>query len=198
MFLLICIKSISLILISLEYHTRKIGANAEGWAISFYIFTLQASFLSLSLQLAAHTGVESSRLLTFVVVVDVVSFRGSVTFVILLLIGTGWVFVKPFLSARDKKIFMAVIPLQVFANIAQVVISETEQGANSWSYWNAVLISVDLFCYIMVLVPIIQTRQHLAQSQTEGKGILSPLFLPNHLFFFVVQTFFLLSLQPCS
>ena len=81
---------------------------------------------------------------------------------------------------------MVVIPLQVLANIAQVVISETEQGANSWSYWNAVLISVDLFCYIMVLVPIIQTRQHLAQSQTEGKGILSPLSLSRiTLFFFL-------------
>lgn len=68
--------------------------------------------------------------------------RGSITFVILLLIGTGWVFVKPFLSARDKKIFIVVIPLQILANVAQVVISETELGLGSWSFWISSFISI--------------------------------------------------------
>ena len=51
MFALVCIKSISLVLISLEYHTMKIGAKSEGWAISFHVFTLQASLPITSLRL---------------------------------------------------------------------------------------------------------------------------------------------------
>jgi len=41
------------------------------------------------------------------------SLRGTVSLIILLLIGTGWIFIKPFLNTRDKRVFMIVIPLQV-------------------------------------------------------------------------------------
>lgn len=41
------------------------------------------------------------------------SLKGIMMFVVITLIGTGWSFVKPVLSDRDKKIFLVVIPLQV-------------------------------------------------------------------------------------
>jgi len=34
-------------------------------------------------------------------------------FITIVLVGTGWTFIKPILSEKDKKIFMIVIPLQV-------------------------------------------------------------------------------------
>ena len=34
-------------------------------------------------------------------------------FITIVLIGTGWTFIKHILSDKDKKIFMIVIPLQV-------------------------------------------------------------------------------------
>ena len=43
-------------------------------------------------------------------------FAGAKTmmmFILIALIGTGWSFIKPFLSASDKQIFAIVIPLQV-------------------------------------------------------------------------------------
>jgi hypothetical protein len=36
-----------------------------------------------------------------------------VLFITILLVGTGWTFIKHILSEKDKKIFMIVIPLQV-------------------------------------------------------------------------------------
>ena len=46
MFVLIVIKAITLVLISLKYFTLKMGLPSEGWAISFYVFTLYVTFFS--------------------------------------------------------------------------------------------------------------------------------------------------------
>jgi hypothetical protein len=39
--------------------------------------------------------------------------KGAVLFITIVLVGTGWTFIKHILSEKDKKIFMIVIPLQV-------------------------------------------------------------------------------------
>lgn len=39
--------------------------------------------------------------------------KGAVLFVTIILIGTGWTFIKHILADKDKKLFMIVIPLQV-------------------------------------------------------------------------------------
>jgi len=136
MFALVIIKTMTLIFISLKYYYLKKGYNAEGWAITYYIFTF---------------------------------LRGSISFIILLLIGTGWIFIKPFLSSRDKKIFIIVIPLQIISNVAQVIISETEQGSGSWDFWSMVFPALDFVCCVLILAPILQTRRHLEQAQPDGK-----------------------------
>jgi hypothetical protein len=39
--------------------------------------------------------------------------KGALLFITLVLIGTGWAFIKNFLTNKEKKIFLVVIPLQV-------------------------------------------------------------------------------------
>ena len=39
--------------------------------------------------------------------------KGALLFVTIIMLGTGWTFIKHVLADRDKKLFMIVIPLQV-------------------------------------------------------------------------------------
>ena len=47
--------------------------------------------------------------------------KGAVLFITIVLIGTGWAFVKHILSGKEKKIFMIVVPLQVQCSIFPVI-----------------------------------------------------------------------------
>lgn len=42
----------------------------------------------------------------------------------IVLVGTGWSYMKPLLASKEKKILMIVIPLQVFAEVAIIVLDE--------------------------------------------------------------------------
>ncbi|XP_050259083.1 protein CANDIDATE G-PROTEIN COUPLED RECEPTOR 7-like [Quercus robur] len=48
--------------------------------------------------------------------------KGITLFTLIVLIGTGWSFLKPYLQDKEKKVLMIVIPLQVVANIAKVLV----------------------------------------------------------------------------
>lgn len=39
--------------------------------------------------------------------------KGAVLFITIVLVGTGWTFIKHLLDDKDKKLFMIIIPLQV-------------------------------------------------------------------------------------
>jgi hypothetical protein len=56
-------------------------------------------------------------------------------FAIILAIGSGWAFLKPFLSDREKRIFAIIIPLQILDNIALIVIEENMEGAAGYESW---------------------------------------------------------------
>jgi len=92
-------------------------------------------------------------------------------FVLVALIGTGWTFVKPFLSDKDKKIIMVVIPLQILDNIAMVIVDETAPGSQGWVTWKDIFKVVDIICCGAVLIPIIWSIKHLREaSQIDGKA----------------------------
>lgn len=65
--------------------------------------------------------------------------KGVLLFAVIVLIGTGWSFLKPFLQDKEKKVLMVVIPLQVVANIASAVIGETGPFIMNYVTWNQVL-----------------------------------------------------------
>merc|ERR1711916_142443 len=75
---------------------------------------------------------------------------GLFLFTLIALVGTGFSFVKAYLTDRDKKVFLVVIPLQLISNIADIV------------------------CCGVILLPIVWSIKHLQDaSSTDGKGVVA-------------------------
>ncbi|PNF43747.1 Protein GPR107 [Cryptotermes secundus] len=100
--------------------------------------------------------------------------KGAVLFITIVLVGTGWTFIKHILSEKDKKIFMIVIPLQVLANVADIIIEESEEGAVEHRTWRNVFTLVDFLCCGAILFPIVWSIRHLQEaSHTDGKAAIN-------------------------
>ncbi|KAL3531862.1 hypothetical protein ACH5RR_005383 [Cinchona calisaya] len=97
--------------------------------------------------------------------------RVVLLFTVIVLIGTGWSFLKPFLQEREKKVLMIVIPLQVLANIASIVIGETGPFNKDWVTWNKLFLLVDIICCCAIIFPIVWSIRSLREtSKTDGKA----------------------------
>eukprot|EP00252_Welwitschia_mirabilis_P027649 TRINITY_DN953_c0_g1_i1.p1 TRINITY_DN953_c0_g1~~TRINITY_DN953_c0_g1_i1.p1 ORF type:complete len:443 (+),score=65.73 TRINITY_DN953_c0_g1_i1:359-1687(+) len=97
--------------------------------------------------------------------------KGVLLFTVIVLIGTGWSLLKPFLQDREKKVLMVVIPLQVFLNIVNIVIDETGPFARGWFTWKQVFLLVDIICCCAILFPIVWSIRNLREaSKTDGKA----------------------------
>jgi len=98
--------------------------------------------------------------------------KGITLFTVILLIGSGWSFVKPFLTEREKKMILGVLILQVINNIAIVVITQETEGEISFDRWTAILHLVDILCCCAVLIPIVwqvnQLEKNMEQNQHKG------------------------------
>ncbi|CAN4077434.1 unnamed protein product [Withania somnifera] len=91
--------------------------------------------------------------------------KGIMLFTLIVLIGTGWSFVKPYLQEKEKKVLMIVIPLQV---IAQIVIDENAPYGDEWKQ---VFLLVDVICCCTVLFPIVWSIKNLREAaKSEGKA----------------------------
>ncbi|XP_069783419.1 protein GPR107 isoform X2 [Narcine bancroftii] len=115
--------------------------------------------------------------------------KGALLFITLALIGTGWAFVKYILSDKDKKIFMIVIPLQVLANTAYIIIESTEESTTDYALWKEILFLVDLICCGAILFPVVWSIRHLQEaSSTDGKAAinLAKLKLFRHFYVMIV------------
>ncbi|KQK00367.1 hypothetical protein BRADI_3g48890v3 [Brachypodium distachyon] len=98
-------------------------------------------------------------------------FKGVLLFTVIVLIGTGWSFLKPYLQDREKSVLMIVIPLQVIENLVLVVIGETGPTGRDWVVWNQVFLLVDVICCCAVFFPIIWSIRGLREaSKTDGKA----------------------------
>ena len=97
--------------------------------------------------------------------------KGALLLITIVLIGTGWAFVKQILSEKDKNLFMIVIPLQVLANIAEIITQETEEGSIIHSKWREIFILVDLLCCGAILFPVVWSIRHLQEAaHVDGKA----------------------------
>ncbi|KAL5996763.1 Protein CANDIDATE G-PROTEIN COUPLED REPTOR 7 [Asimina triloba] len=98
-------------------------------------------------------------------------FKGVMLFTVIILIGTGWSFIKPYLQEREKNLIMFVIPLQVLENIASIVIGETGPFTKDWLTWNQIFLLIDIICCCAVFFPIIWSIRSLREaSKTDGKA----------------------------
>ncbi|KMT12484.1 hypothetical protein BVRB_5g104120 [Beta vulgaris subsp. vulgaris] len=113
--------------------------------------------------------------------------KGITLFTLIVLIGTGWSFLKPYLQDREKKVLMIVIPLQVVANIAQVVIDETSPFNQDWVTWKQVFLLVDVICCCAVLFPIVWSIKNLRESaRTDGKAAVNLMKLTLFRHYYIV------------
>lgn len=97
--------------------------------------------------------------------------RGVLFFVVVILIGTGWSYMKPLLGDNEKRILVCVIPLQVFAEIALVLLDENSPAVQGWFTWRDVFHVVDIICCCMILFPIVWSIRHLKEAaETDGKA----------------------------
>ena len=81
--------------------------------------------------------------------------KGIFLFVVILLIGSGWSIVKPFLNGNEKKVILAILVLQIINNIALTVLAQETEGESGFEGWTAVLHLVDIICCCLILVPIV-------------------------------------------
>lgn len=81
--------------------------------------------------------------------------KGFFLFTTILLLGSGWSLLKPFLSQRDRKLLLLLLPLQLIINVAIAVIDSTSEGSVYWSWWRDTLRIADVCCCIAVLMPVI-------------------------------------------
>ncbi|KAL0326727.1 UNVERIFIED_CONTAM: protein CANDIDATE G-PROTEIN COUPLED RECEPTOR 7 [Sesamum angustifolium] len=113
--------------------------------------------------------------------------KGITLFSLIVLIGTGWSFLKPYLQDKDKKVLMIVIPLQVVANIAQVVIDETGPFRHEWVTWKQVFLLVDVICCCAVLFPIVWSIKNLREAaRTDGKAAVNLMKLTLFRHYYIV------------
>nr|POE76344.1 isoform 2 of protein [Quercus suber] len=97
--------------------------------------------------------------------------KGITLFTLIVLIETGWSFLKLYLQDKEKKVLMIVIPLQVMANIAQVVIDESGPFAQDWVTWKQIFLLVDVVCCCAVLFPIVWSIKNLREAaRTDGEA----------------------------
>jgi len=96
--------------------------------------------------------------------------KGLMIFVVILLLGMGWSFLRPFLKVEEKKFLLVILTLQVVANIAFVVTSSEAPGTQSWLGWSNILHLLDFLCCVLVVFPILYTIQHLQRTgDADGK-----------------------------
>ncbi|XP_053677852.1 protein GPR107 [Anopheles nili] len=100
--------------------------------------------------------------------------KGAVLIITIVLIGTGWTFIKHILADKDKKLFMIVIPLQVLANVAEIIIAESDEGDKEYSTWRDIVMLVDLLCCGAILFPVVWSIRHLQEAAgTDGKAAIN-------------------------
>lgn len=98
------------------------------------------------------------------------TIKGIALFTVIVLLGTGWSILKPFLSDRDRKLLLVVLPLQILANIALAVIEEESEGSKGWSHWRDALRLFDVGCCCAVLLPIVWSIRSLKDGTSASKA----------------------------
>ncbi len=105
--------------------------------------------------------------------------KGTFLFTLILLLGSGWSFFKPFLKPKERRIIYFVFILQVIDNIAVVVLTHETLGERLYSDWSAVLHLVDIVSCCAILIPIVWQVNALEQSLDQQTPVGDVLYVDN-------------------
>ncbi|CAF4238032.1 unnamed protein product, partial [Rotaria magnacalcarata] len=120
------------------------------------------------------------------------NLRGLLLIVAILLVGTGFTFIKHVLSERERKLFIIAIPLQILAIVAQIFLEEKEESDVVYVTWRQICFIVDLLCCGAIIFPIVWSIRHLEQSaRTDGKALSSLSKLKIFRQFYVMIVFYI-------
>lgn len=157
------------LLLSGKFLARKLNVHYIHWMMGVLLVFKSLAMLSKSLRYHYVDRTGQGEGWQFVYYVFA-SLKGMTLFVVILLIGTGWSLVKPYLNDRDKYTILIVLCLQVVDNIALVIFEETSPGSQTWLTWRDVLHLVDILCCCAVLMPIVWSIRHLRRAAAaDGK-----------------------------
>jgi len=100
--------------------------------------------------------------------------KGIMLFTVILLIGSGWSFLKPFLNIKEKQLIYFVLILQIIDNVAVVILANETEGERPYEDWSALLHLVDILCCCAVLIPIVWQVNSLEQAAPDNKTSNNP------------------------
>jgi hypothetical protein len=99
-------------------------------------------------------------------------FKGIMMVIVVLLLATGWSFIKSFLTGLEKRMLAGVLVLQVVSNIGTVVMEQTADGNHVFNTLRQILNWVDLVCIVLVIPVISWSIRNLRNaSTTDGKAL---------------------------
>ena len=76
----------------------------------------------------------------------VTALRGIMLFTVILLIGSGWSLMKNHLNDKERNVILMVLSMQVFDNVAVIMLEECSPGSQWWLSWKDMLHLVDIMC----------------------------------------------------
>jgi hypothetical protein len=113
--------------------------------------------------------------------------KGMLMFTVIILIGTGWSYLKPFLTERDKQMVLAVLVTQAAVNIAMVAVDESTPGSLGGVRWRDILHFVDIVCCCVILFPVVWSISHLrAAAGSDSKAARNVQRLKNFRWFYLL------------
>jgi len=90
--------------------------------------------------------------------------KGTFLFTVILLIGSGWSNMKPFLNERERNILFIVLLFQMINQIVLAVLSQEVEGERTFDRYQAIFHIVDIICCCAVLLPIVWQVDALEKS----------------------------------
>jgi|EP00670_Eutreptiella_braarudii_P004225 hypothetical protein len=99
------------------------------------------------------------------------TIKGALLFFVILLVGTGWSFIKPFLTENEKKIVLVVVPLMLVDSVAVVIEDNLNEGNAAWATWRDIRRILDVIACCAVLLPVVWSIRNLREATAaDGKA----------------------------
>ena len=106
----------------------------------------------------------------FIVLYIVSILKGCMVFCVIVLLATGWSYLKPFLTDRDKQVLLVVVTVQALVNLVAVVVGELNPAEASWGSWHDLLTVLDIACWVIILFPIAWSIRSLKARAVEDQA----------------------------